>query len=161
MKGTFAALLAILALIILPTQLSAQRETVRITIKGGGLAAPIELTDPAVISGFRVWTGPGTSTNEPQGLIVDWSRGVAEPPQGLQVHEVSFLTTRPNRPYVVSYLVDPSTNEGYVYLPGRTEPGYRVNVWLIYRGIEGNWFHAWSAWEKLAHPLIAKASKTQ
>ncbi len=160
MRGTFAGLLAILALMILPMQLSAQRETVQITIKGEDLAVPIELTDPAVIAGFRVWTGPGTSTNEPQGLIVDWSRGVAEPRQGLQVYEVSFLTTCRNRRYVVSYLIDPSTDKGYVYLPGKTDPGHWVNVGLIYRGIEGNWFHAWNAWEKLAHRLIGKASKT-
>ena len=156
MRRTFATLPAILALLIVPLQLSAKGKTVRITIKGGDLAAPIELTDPAVVAGFKVWTGPGTSTNEPQGLIVDWSRGVAEPPEDLPVYDVSILTTRPNRPYVVSYVFDPSTNEGYVYIPGTPD-----NVWLIYRQVEGNWFHAWSAWENLAHPLIAKASKAR
>ena len=161
MRGTFTALLATVPLLIVPVQLSAKGKTVRITIKGGDVAAPIEITDPAMIAGFSVWTGPGTSTNEPQGLIVDWSRGMVEPPQGLQAYEVSILTARPNcAPYVMSYLVDPSTNEGYVYLPGSSDPGYRGNVWLIYRGIEGNWFHAWSVWEKFAHPLIASASKT-
>ena len=44
-----------------------------------------------------------------------------------------------------------------MYLPGKTDAGYRNNVWLIYRGIEGNWFHAWNEWENLAHPLIAEA----
>jgi hypothetical protein len=94
-------------------------------------------------------------------LIVDWSRGVAELPKGLQVYEVSFLTTRRDpSTYVVRYLADPSTNQGYLYLPGKTDAEYRDNVWLIYRGIEGNWFHAWSAWERIAHPLIANVLKT-
>jgi hypothetical protein len=161
MRIRFAALSASLALLIVPVQLSAKGDTVRITIKGGDLAAPIEITDRAAAAYFRVWSGPGTSSNEPQRLIVDWSRGVAELPKGLQVYEVSFLTTRRDpSTYVVRYLIDPSTNQGYVYLPGKTDAEYRDNVWLIYRGIEGNWFHAWSAWERIAHPLIANALKT-
>jgi hypothetical protein len=83
---------------------------------------------------------------------------MAKPPEGLEVYQISFLTTRQARnTYVVSYVIDPATNHGYVYLPGKTEAGYADNVWMIWRGVEGNWFHAWSAWEKLAHPLIAKA----
>jgi hypothetical protein len=150
-----------LALLGLPPQLSAAGDTIRITIKGGDLAAPIEIADREVVAAFSVWSGPGTSTNEAQGLIVDWSRGVAEPPKGPRVYEVSFHTTRRDPgTYVVSYLIDPSTNKGYVYLPGKQDAGYRDNVWLIYRGVEGRWFHAWSAWEKVAHPLIAKGRKT-
>ena len=95
-------------------------------------------------------------------MVVDWSRGVSEPPQDLPVYQVSILTTRPDHgAYTVSYLFDPSTGEGYIYLPGKADAGYRDNVWLIYRGVEGHWFHAWSKWDKLAHPLIAKARKTQ
>lgn len=165
MGGTFAALTAIMALLIAPLQLliaplqlSAKGDTVRITITGVDLAAPIEITDPAVAPRFHLWSGPGTSSNEAQGLNVDWSRGVVEPPKGLQIYEVSFVTT-PRDPgtYVVRYAIDPSTNQGYVYLPGKTDAEYRDNTWLIYRGIEGKWFHAWSEWEKLAHPLIATA----
>ena len=80
-----------------------------------------------------------------------------EPPKGLQIYEVSFLTTcRDPGTFVVRYAIDPSTNQGYVYLPGKADRGYGNKVWLIYRGIEGNWFHAWSEWEKLVHPLISK-----
>lgn len=162
MRAPSTALTAILALVFIPCQLSAKGSTVRITIKGGGLAAPIEITDPEVASRFHVWSGPGTSSNQAQGLIVDWSRGVTEPPKDLQIYEVSFLTTRRNpSTYVVRYLVDPSTNKGYVYLPGSTDAEYRDNVWLIYRRLEGKWFHAWSEWEKLAHPLILGALKSQ
>lgn len=161
MRRMLAALTASLVLTVVPVQLSAKGKTIRITIKGGDLATPIEITDPDVTWPFQVWTGPGTSSNEAQGLIVDWSRGAAEPPKGLQIYEVVFHTERGDaRTYLVRYVIDPSTNRGYVYLPGRTDAGYWDNVWLIYRRIEGNWFHAWSEWEKVAHPLIAKASKT-
>jgi hypothetical protein len=161
MRETFAALTAIATLMIVPIQLSARGDTVRITITGGDLTAPIEITDPAVASRFHVWSGPGTSSNEAQGLNVDWSQGVVEPPKGLQIYEVSFITTRRDPgTYVVRYAIDPSTNHGYVYLPGKADAGYRDNVWLIYRSVEGKWFRAWSEWEKLAHPLIAKARIT-
>jgi hypothetical protein len=36
------------------------------------------------------------------------------------------------------------------------EPSYRDNTWLIYRGVEGNWFYAWSEWKRVADPLIAR-----
>jgi len=91
-------------------------------------------------------------------LNVDWSRGIVEPPKGLLVYDVAFVTTRQNPgTYVVRYAVDPSTNHGYVYIPGKNDPGYRDNVFLIYRGIEGHWFHAWSQWEKLANPMMVRA----
>jgi hypothetical protein len=158
MRETFAALTAIAALMISPIQLSAKGDTVRITITGGDLKVPIEITDPKVASRFQVWVGPGTSSNEAQGLNIDWSQGVVEPPKGLQIYEVSFMTTRRNPgTYLVRYAIDPSTNHGYVYLPGKADAGYGENVSLIYRRVEGNWFRAWSEWEKLAHPRIAKA----
>ena len=161
MSGTSAALTAMAALLLAPAQLLAKGETVKVRITGGDLAAPIEITDPALVARFQVWAGPGTSSNEAQSLNVDWSRGAADPPNGLRIYEVSFETTRQNPgTYVVRYAIDPSTNQGYVYIPGKTDAGYRDNVWLILRGIEGQWFHAWSEWEKLADPLIAKARAT-
>lgn len=160
MRGMPASLPAILSLIVMPVALLAKGYTVRITIQGGDLAAPIQITDPDVVRTFNVWMGPGASSNERQGLIVDWSRGIAKPPKDLPVYQVLIATTRRNPgTYVVSYVIDPSTNEGYVYLPGKDDPEFRDNSWLIYRGVEGNWFHAWSEWQKVADRLIAKAGK--
>ena len=160
MRRILLALPAFFALLVIPAHLLAKGNTIRITINGGNLAVPIEITDPGVAVRFHVWSGPGTSSNEAQGLIVDWSRGVATPPKNLPVYEISLLTTRPDHStYRVSYVVDPSSDEGYVYLPGKADEGYQDNVWLIYRRIEGKWFHAWDEWKTFAHPLIAKARK--
>ena len=159
MRLSLPTLLTLVALLVIPARLSAKGNTIRITIKGGNMAVPIEITDSAITAGFHVWSGRGTSSSEAQGLIVDWSRGMATPPKDVPVYEILFLTTRTDHStYRVSYVVDPSTDEGYVYLPGKGEEGYQDNVWLIYRRVEGNWFHAWNEWEKLAHPMIAKAS---
>jgi hypothetical protein len=151
------ALIALSA--IAPVLLAAGGETLRILIAGGDLDTPIEIAD-SVVARFHVWDGPGTSTDAPQGMNVDWSRGTASPPKGVPVYNVSFVTARQNpSAYVVRYAIDPATNHGYVYIPGRGEPEFRDNTWLIYRRLEGHWFHAWSEWEKFANPLIAGAKK--
>lgn len=153
MKGRVATLAGAFAMLIAP-QLFAAGETVKIVVSGGDLKAPIEITDGR----FQVWAGPGTSSNEAQSLNVDWARGAAEPPKGLQIYQVSFATTRRNpTPYVVRYAFDLATNHGFVYIPGKQDPEYRDNVFLILRRVEGQWFHAWTDWEELANPLIAKA----
>jgi hypothetical protein len=165
MQQRFAGLIALLALPLLPMQLSAKGETVRVIIKGGDLPKPIEITDPEIAGRFQVGAGPGTFIQMPDGtrkafagqsLIVDWDRGVADPPKNVKIYDVLIVTTRSNPgTYIVHYCIDPSTNQGYVYLPGMADPEYHDNTWLIRRGIEGNWFHAWDVWEKLANPLIA------
>jgi hypothetical protein len=138
--------------------LSAEGKTVKIIITGGDLAKPIAITAPEIVSRFRVWAGQGTTSGEAQSLNVDWSRGVTDVPKGLLVYTVSFVTTHMNpSTYVVRYAIDPSSNHGYVYLPAKGEPEYRDNISLIFRQTEGSWFHAWTVWEKVANPLIAKA----
>lgn len=56
---------------------------------------------------------------------------------------------------MVTYAFDPATGHGYVYLPGAADPDYKLNVSRILRGVEGKWFHAWSAWDEVAGPRIA------
>jgi hypothetical protein len=152
-------------LLVIPAQMFAKGQTVKITIKGADLKTPVEITDPQVLTNFQVWSGPGTSSSSPgfdpnaSGFIVDWSQAAAEPPKGLQRYEVSFYAKMPNERliYVVFYEYDPSTEQGYIYLPGRTDEWYRLNVSTIFHGVEGKWFRAWSAWEGVARPLIAGA----
>ncbi len=62
--------------------------------------------------------------------------------------------------YVVIYEYDPANDQGYVYLPGKTDEWYRLNVGTIFRGVEGNWFFARDAWERIARPLITRAKGT-
>jgi len=61
---------------------------------------------------------------------------------------------------VVFYAFMPGAEQGYVYLPGKSDEWWTLNVRTIFRGVEGNWFHAWSAWERVARPLIEKAELT-
>jgi hypothetical protein len=162
LKRLFSLLGLLLMVAIIPSLLSAKGRTVRITIKGADLKIPIEITDPAILANFNVWTGPGTSSGEGEGLIVDWSHGTVSPPhKGLSLYEVCFYADFGNqeekRVYVVSYEYDPSARHGYVYLPGKGDKWWRLDVSSIFRKLEGNWFMAWSKWDDAATPLIGKA----
>jgi hypothetical protein len=162
MRMALTVFLAFLVFLSIPTLLPAKGNTVKITIKGGDHKRPIEISDPKILANFRVWTGPGTSSVDRQGLIIDWSRGpVVGPPQALRRYQVSFHTD-PNEQivYVVYYVVSPGAGQGYVYVPGESDEWYGLNVHSIFRGVEGKWFRAWSTWERVARPLIEQAELT-
>jgi len=120
-----------------------------------------------------VWAGPGICVNgveQTEGFIIDWSKGVVgQLPAGLQQYEVSFYTgcrmneygcrsSNPSLVYVALYAYSPSMNQGYIYLPGKTDEWFKFNRRMWHgHGFEGNWAYATSAWESFVRPLIAKA----
>src|SRR6267142_2865909 len=104
----------------------AKAKTTKITIEGADLKRPIEITDRQILANFNVWTGPGTGSNAPgfnanaPGFIIDWSQGsVTKVPQNLRRYQISFHAD-PNEQvvYVVYYACNPSSDNGYVYVPG-------------------------------------------
>lgn len=150
-------------LLIIPNQLFAKAETSKIVIEGANLTTAVEITDPNVLKDFMVWAGPGTAvneipSNEANAFIINWARGpVAARPHGLQRYQVSFYAKLPGERviHVVFWEYDPATRHGYVYLPGKGEQWYTLNVSTIIRGVEGKWFRASKAWDKVAAPLVA------
>jgi hypothetical protein len=164
MKITIPVLLSAMLILSVCTSLLAKENTVKITISGAGLKRPIEISDPKILANFSVWTGPGTSTADHQGLITDWSHGaVREPPNTPRKYQVSFYVGAPANErivYVVYYVFPPDAGPGYVHLPGKSDEWYGLNVRSILRGEEGKWFPAWDAWERIARPLIEKAERT-
>ena len=162
MRMALAVLLNSLLILSVPTPLLAKGKTVKITIKGTHLKTAIEISDPRILQNFQVWTGPGTSGADRQSLIIDWSQGpVRKAPESLRRYQVSFHTD-PNEQivYVVYYAFSPGAVQGYVYLPSDSDEWAGLNVRSIWRGVEGKWFPAWSAWERVARPLIEKVSPT-
>jgi hypothetical protein len=164
MRMALAFLLNSLLILSVPTPLLAKGKTVKITIKGANLKTPIEISDPKILENFQVWTGPGTSGADRQSLIIDWSQGpVREMPTVLHKYQVSFYGGSPPNErivYVVYYVFGSGADPGYVYLPGGSDEWYSVNMHSIWRGVEGKWFRAWSAWERVARPIIEKAEVT-
>jgi hypothetical protein len=168
MKQFSISTFGLAVLFALPIALSAKGNTVKIVIKGADLSAALEITDPKVAD-FNVWSGPGCAytihgvmTEETEGFIIDWPKGiVANKPAALQHYEVAFYTFLKGQPpaYVVLYDYDPTKEQGLVYLPGPGDRWYGANVFSIAHGhdFEGHWLRATGAWESFVRPLIAKA----
>lgn len=150
-------------LALLPAHLFAKAVTTRVIIEGNHFT--FNITSRKTLARFNVWSGPGTSSNgiastEPQSFIVDWSKGpLATAPQALLPYQVSFYGVLPGEQtesllYVVTYAFDPAAGQGYVYLPGKGDRWYGLDVSRILHGVEGKWFHAWSAWDEVAGPRV-------
>lgn len=141
------------------------RPQFQITITGPALAKPVEITDEDMLVRFFFGSGPGNHSSDGRdyaaqpSFIVDWPRGTTvEPAKELPRYEVEFQTDRAGMSaYRVTYVYDAGTGQGFVYLPGKTDPRYAGNAGLIVRGIEGNWFHAWNAWDAAVKPWLAGA----
>jgi hypothetical protein len=157
----------LLAVLSMTAVVFAKGTTTRITVTGAGLQSPVEISDPEVLKNFNVWSGPGTFANGVEGtdgFIIDWASGaVSDRPNGLRTFELSFYVRYANRPfgeqpdqlaYVVSYAVDPATDQGYVYLPGKSDERFRLNTRAIYRGREGHWFRATAAWQSAFRTVV-------
>jgi hypothetical protein len=122
------------------THAALPKETVKLTISGPGLSQSLEVTDPPVLALSNVFSGAFISTpaTEPDAA---WPRyAVAFDIQTLEQVRLA---------YVVSYSRNRWTGEGFVYLPGRGEDWYRLNVSTILRdGQDGKWHHASEAWSR-------------
>lgn len=149
----------------------AREQIVKITIRGAGLTAPIEITDFGNLRDVdvNVWAGPGVRINgreQTEGFIIDWPRGAAvDRPSGLQHYEVEFYAKldKVRLVYAVFYDFNPSSDEGYIYLPGRNDKWFNLNCGTICHGggFEGNWFGATKAWDNAGRSLIARAKTTR
>jgi hypothetical protein len=171
MKRIVAPVLSLLIVLGSTALLSAKGLTTKVRIIGGNLTAPVEISDPEILKNFNVWAGPGTFVNGEEGtegFMIDWASGaVVERPSGLDGYDVSFFVKYANRPafeqedqlaYVVRYEVGPD-GQGYVYLPGKTDEPYRLNVRAIHRGREGHWFRATNAWQNAVGHLVVQVAR--
>lgn len=164
------AIAVFFSLVWVPVVLLAKGPTLKITIEGAGLSSPIEITDESVLEQFQVWAGAGNYSMDvktgvitplAEGFIVDWKKGPVGEKQAilaLPQFKISFhvIHDRP-RDYVVFYALDSATAKGYVYIPGKGEPDWASNVFMIGRGVEGNWLNATDAWTNFARPTIEQA----
>ena len=136
MKNTLAIVL-IMFLAAAPSRLLAKEATTKVVIEGPDLSKPIEITDRKILGNFNVWAEPGTFSTQPgfnanaSSFIIDWSQApIAEAPKVLQRYQTSFYSGElsERRIYVVYYAVARSSEPGYLYLPGKSEEWWRLNV---------------------------------
>lgn len=133
-------LLLLLSIVLLVSVTTlAKGPTVRLTVAGPGLAAPVDIRTPEAIRP-SVWGGEFIG------------QPAAEPPAVLRRYLVSFHVDLPRDQgvrvmYVVKYARDPFTGQGFVYLPGRQDTWGEVNRHTIGRdGQDGRWHRAERRW---------------
>ena len=136
-------LLLVLPLLALSVGLQAKGSTVKLTLTGPGLAAPVEIVDSAILDGSNVYAG--SFLGETQQAV---------PSVETPIYTLSFHVQSPEwmrRPvkamYAVSVARDARTGALWLYLPGRGESGYALNVGTILReGQDGHWHRPPQAW---------------
>ncbi len=130
----------------------AKGDTRRLVIAGGPLPAPVEIVSADALA--NVWGGTfiGAPCDPPAG--------------GLPRYEISFYVRPPRedtarRMYVVVYVEDPAAPEGgYLYLPGRGEDGYSLNVRTILReNDDGRWHRADARWSRAINAALRRARR--
>jgi hypothetical protein len=143
--------LAILTLVVaLADGLAAKGPTTRLVISGPGLSPPVETTNPKALA--NVWGGDFIA--EP----------ASEPDKALPRYLVTFYVQAPREAtpipkYVVSYVRDPRSGRGFIYLPGRGEQGHAMNVRTILReGQDGRWHHAATEWSDAVALALSRRS---
>jgi hypothetical protein len=145
--GLLAALLVTSAM---AARIAAKGTTVRLTLAGPALSSPVEVTSPDAIAA-NVWAG--NFIENP----------TTEPDKAFPRYAVSFYVESPRGPvrmmYVVYYVRNPQTGQGLVYLPGRGEEWYRLNVSTILRdGQDGKWHEAESGWSEAIAAVLPQSS---
>jgi hypothetical protein len=171
MRRLYAIACSLVALAVASPSVWAKGDMIRIEIRGDALLKAVAITDPK-IQNFHVWTGPGVNdvaVEDAEGFIANWKNGaVPRPPARVPRYEISWYagchqqancrSTQPSLVYVVVYARDRSSGEGFVYLPGKGEPSYDLNVRSIYRGVEGRWFRTTESWDRFVDPVITRSS---
>jgi hypothetical protein len=133
-----------------------------ILISGGGLAQPVEISDPESLRSFSPWIGQ----------FADWeAKALLDAPCVRRSFEVFFYMKWPGRfssldrgdlnmIYATRYCSTGSV--GYVYLPGRGQRYFGENGGTIIRGdADGKWHPATAAWDSLMSEAVALSEQQQ
>lgn len=132
-----------LGVVVASIGLEAKGTTVKLTLTGPGLANPIEIVEPAILSVSNVWEGR---------FIGDTL--AAAPPVKPRIYTLAFDVRLPEwmrqgvkTMYTVSVARDAKSGALLLYLPGRGEPGYPRNIGTMLRdGQDGRWHRPSLAW---------------
>jgi hypothetical protein len=158
MRITSRCALIVLLALGMTAHLYAKGRTVKLSVTGPNLAAPVDVTDPAALA--NVWGMTGSSCAVPTNL---YGANADVPKQSLARYRVSFHVMphgdkQTQVMYQVAYVFDPSANRGYVYFPGPGEDGHELNSGTIVREKNaGKWYEAGEAWSKAVNAQLGTA----
>lgn len=149
-----SAVSALLVFGTLPLLARGNAVTVRLDIAGPTISKPIQVTTRDLLDLSNVYAGQfmGLPANR---VDADWPRYVVTLVVESRTPLPTLALTGIHKRYVVHYALDRQSGEGFVYLPGRGEDGYRENIGLIIReNQDGRWHHASEAWAALLNPHL-------
>lgn len=130
------------------TLVSAKGPTTKLTITGGRLQSPIELTSPSAL--VNVWGDEfiGAASAEPAAELPRYQVAFHVLPNGKRESQIL---------YVVSYAHDSASGEAFIYLPGAGEQHHALNVSTILRaGRDGRWHRAATAWAQAVNRSLPR-----
>jgi hypothetical protein len=153
-RHTVSCLLVSVTLLVMPYALFAKGETARVTISGGGLANPIQITDAKVLEVNQAWGGEFLDLSRPP---------LMQAPNIDNPYEVTFYSRiadndiRKTCVFFYSASSAPAA-QGIIYLPGKGALYWLNSGTMIREGRDGKWSYASPAWEALVKPFIARAA---
>jgi DNA-binding beta-propeller fold protein YncE len=152
-RHTVSCLFVSLALLVRPPALFGKAETARVTVSGGGLANPIQITEAKVLELSQAWGAEFLDLSRPP---------LRQVPNVDSAYEVTFYSRIADNDIrkTCVFFYSPSSApaaQGVIYLPGKGTLA-RLNSGTIIRGgRDGKWSYASPAWEALIKPFIAGA----
>lgn len=156
---TSSKLLVACALVLagcLPLGARGNAITVRLDITGGALTQPLTVTDIRLLELSHVYAGQFLGSMI-EAADPEWQKFTVVFAVEARTPSPALAPTGVLRPYVVHYARDLATDEGFVYLPGRGEFGYRGNIGLIIReDNDGRWHRAAPAWAELLNGYLPR-----
>ena len=123
------------------------KATTRLTVTSTALAQPIEITDAAVLALSNVFAGRfiGTPTSVPSESLTCYT----------VTFDIQTLQGVKSAAYVVAYCLGHTTDEEFIYLPGRGDAPHRRNISTILReGQDGLWHRAADEWSDAIRPFL-------
>jgi hypothetical protein len=146
----------LLSLLLTATVVSARgnAKTVRVDVSGGDLSKPISITNSGLLQLSHVYAGQFLG-DRVDGVEAGWPRFDVRLVFVPEIPSAVDASKRTERAYVLHYSLNRQTGEGYVYLPGPGEAGYRDNAGVMLRdGDDGHWHRAGSTWSGLLNPYL-------
>jgi hypothetical protein len=129
-----------------------------IVIKGNGLSKPLEITDQVTLKKFNPWGGE---------FVDSKFEAIAKPATLGRCFDVDSFMKWPSRPswkydrgdlkliYHFTYCTGGTEGNGYIFLPGRENEYWKVNVYTILRdGNDGKWHRASAEWADTVKRLV-------
>jgi hypothetical protein len=159
MTITRRALIALASILAtgMPLVAKGNAVTVRIAIAGVASTNVAAVTERNLLDRSNVYAGLFLGPLTTDSIDPAWPHYVITLVVEPRTPMPALAPTGVFKQYVMHYAIDPATDHGFIYLPGRGEDGYRPNTNLIIRdGNDGRWHRADPTWAGLLNGYLPR-----